>query len=436
MSEALVNIDNADANSRPGTEDVPAGYKLTEVGVIPEDWEVRNLGAMGEFKNGINKDKKEFGHGFPFVNLMDVFGIPKISTNSSFGLVNSTSGEREAYALQSGDVLFVRSSVKPEGVGLTTVILEDLPNTVFSGFLIRYRDYGALDLKFKEHCFHGSCFRNHLTNSSTVSANTNISQDSLKSLKFAFPPNKYEQRAIAGALSDVDKLLESLDALIAKKRAIKQAAMQQLLTGKTRLPGFTKEWVTRPLSEVGSIRSGGTPSTENPKYWDGNIPWCTPTDITNLRDRKCLTRTLQTISDEGLHSSSAEVIPPQSLIMTSRATIGECAINLVPVTTSQGFKNIIAMDGIDIEFLYYLMAMQTSNLIALCGGSTFLEIGKKQLESFMITLPKNLDEQQAIATVLSDMDAEITALEQRRDKTRVIKQGMMQQLLTGRVRLV
>ncbi len=94
------------------------------------------------------------------------------------------------------------------------------------------------------------------------------------------------------------------------------------------------------------------------------------------------------------------------------------------------------MDGIDIEFLYYLMAMQTSNLIALCGGSTFLEIGKKQLESFMITLPKNLDEQQAIATILSDMDAEITALEQRRDKTRVIKQGMMQQLLTGRVRLV
>ncbi len=104
--------------------------------------------------------------------------------------------------------------------------------------------------------------------------------------------------------------------------------------------------------------------------------------------------------------------------MTSRATIGECAINLVPMATNQGFKNIVPFDDVDVEFLYYMMTTQKAGLIALCGGSTFLEIGKKQLGAYEITIPKDLPEQSAIAAVLSDMDAELAALEARRDKTR------------------
>ncbi len=122
--------------------------------------------------------------------------------------------------------------------------------------------------------------------------------------------------------------------------------------------------------------------------------------------------------------------------MTSRATIGECAINLIPMTTNQGFKNIVPCAEIDVEVLYYLMTIQKAGLIALCGGSTFLEIGKKQLRDYEITLPKDGAEQAAIAAVLSDMDAELAALEARRNKTRALKQAMMQELLTGRTRLV
>ncbi len=130
------------------------GYKQTEIGVIPEDWIVKPLGELGQFKNGINKGKEDFGHGFPFINLMDVFGIPKVSTlTTEFGLVNTTTAEQDLYELKGGDVLFVRSSVKPEGVGLTALIPKDLPHTVFSGFLIRFRDSGLLELGFKEHCF-------------------------------------------------------------------------------------------------------------------------------------------------------------------------------------------------------------------------------------------------------------------------------------------
>lgn len=122
--------------------------------------------------------------------------------------------------------------------------------------------------------------------------------------------------------------------------------------------------------------------------------------------------------------------------MTSRATIGECAINVVAMTTNQGFKNIVPFPEIDVEFLYYLMTTQKAGLMSLCGGSTFLEIGKKQLGTYKITLPKDRCEQTAIAAVLSDLDAEIAALEARRDKTRDLKQAMMQELLTGKTRFV
>ena len=209
---------------------IPPGYKQTEVGVIPEDWDVETLGELGDFKNGINKGKEDFGHGFPFVNLMDVFGIPKLTkSNSDLGLVYTNRAERELYDLKLGDILFVRSSVKPQGVGLTTVISIDLAETVFSGFLIRFRDSGKLDFAFKEHCFHEEGFRSRIIASSTVSANTNINQGALKQLKIGLPPTSDEQRAIATALSDVDALLDGLDRLIAKKRDLKHAAMQQLL---------------------------------------------------------------------------------------------------------------------------------------------------------------------------------------------------------------
>ena len=236
---------------------VKLGYKQTDVGIVPDDWDVKPLSQLGQFKNGINKGKQDFGHGSPFINLMDVFGVPKVSTASTdFGLVNSSEAERQLYELREGDVLFVRSSVKPEGVGLTTLIPRDLPETVFSGFLIRFRDTGLLDNAFKEYCFGEEGFRGRLISNSTVSANTNINQAALKQIQIAFPATLLEQHAIATALSEVDSLLGALDRLINKKRDLKQAAMQQLLTGQTRLPGFQSEWEKKRLGDFGSFFKG------------------------------------------------------------------------------------------------------------------------------------------------------------------------------------
>jgi type I restriction enzyme S subunit len=218
----------------PGFE-VKPGYKQTEIGMVPEDWDVPQLSALGNFKNGINKGSEAFGHGYPFVNLMDVFGVSSIGSIDSLGLVDTNGAEQKTYNLKKGDVIFIRSSVKPSGVGLTAVVEDDIPQTVYSGFLIRFRNNGALSLGFKRHCFYEANFRRRVIGASSVSANTNINQDSLKQIQIAIPSTIDEQQAIATVLSDMDAEIQILETKLSKTKAIKQGMMQELLTGKTRL---------------------------------------------------------------------------------------------------------------------------------------------------------------------------------------------------------
>jgi Restriction endonuclease S subunits len=211
------------------------GTKQTEVGEIPEDWDVAALGSLGDFKNGINKSSEEFGFGYPMVNLMHVFSASYLSDEVELDLINSSELDRKNYNLKAGDVLFIRSSVKPSGVGLTAVVEHDLNDTVFSGFLVRFRDNGELNKDFKRHCFYEENFRRRVIAASSVSANTNINQISLGLIKLAFPSNPEEQIEISKCLDSIDREIGSLESLINKSRAIKQGMMQELLTGRTRL---------------------------------------------------------------------------------------------------------------------------------------------------------------------------------------------------------
>lgn len=200
-----------------------------------EGWVTKTLGEIGDFKNGINKSSTDFGFGYPFVNLMDVFGKTSISTAASLDLINSNTAERKLYNLKEGDVLFIRSSVKPSGVGLTCVIQKKLNNTVFSGFIIRFRDKGFFNTLYKKYCFHYEPFRNQLISNATISANTNINQDALKRLIITFPKTHEEQQQIAQILSDMDIEIEQLETQLSKHKQMKAGMMQELLTGKKRL---------------------------------------------------------------------------------------------------------------------------------------------------------------------------------------------------------
>jgi type I restriction enzyme S subunit len=425
--------------------EVKPGYKQTEVGVIPEDWDVIVLGAIGKFKNGLNKDSAAFGHGSPFVNLMDVFGVNTISTSEHLGLVACTNAERSLYDLKRGDVVFVRSSVKPSGVGLTVVIENDLPETVFSGFLIRFRDNGFIDLGYKRHCFYSGKFRNTVIASSSVSANTNINQDNLKRLKIPLPPTPAEQEAIAEALSDADALIESLEQLLIKKRLIKQGAMQELLTGKKRLPGFQvkpgykqtevgmipEDWDIRALKDLAPVATGNTPPTQDLSNYGDEFLFVSPVDIGSF---KYIWRTEKMLSKKGF--SIARSFPAGAILFVCiGSTIGKCGIAPVALTSNQQINAIFPSDKVTSEYLYYSLVIAAPRIKSLAGEQAVPIVNKNQFSETMLPLPSDISEQEAISNVLSDMDTEIEELETKISKAHQIKQGMMQELLTGRTRL-
>lgn len=412
---------------------VPKGYKQTEVGVIPQDWDVTPLGRLVSSVEYGSSAKSETRGTVPVLRMGNL-QEGKIDWNDL--VYTDDAKEIAKYTLRSGDVLFNRTNTI-DLVGKTSIYLGEQP-AIFAGYLIRINVLRErLNSRYLNYVLNTELAKKHSAKVLSVAVGqANINGQKLKTYPIPLPPTLADQEAIASALSDADELIESLEALVAKKRQIKHGTMQELLTGQRRLPGFSGQWETKRLGEIADIRSGGTPSTTQPQFWDGAIPWCTPTDITALDGFKYLSTTLRTITPAGLKASSAELLPANSVVMTSRATIGECAINTVPVTTNQGFKNFIPFADTDCDFLYYMLTKQKQGFISLCGGSTFLEIGKTQLLNYTLKLPNTRGEQSAIAAILSDMDAEIAALEAKLAKARQVKQGMMQELLTGRIRLI
>ena len=410
------------------------GYKQTEIGPAPQDWDERTLSKCAEIDAGINKPLAEMGSGALYVTVQDLYDGTSIDSEQ-LGRIRVSSREIQTRSLMAGDIVFGKSSVKRDGIGYPSRFVGCREPVVFSGFTYRIRARrGLVDPAFLFHWLRSTKTRRWVIDKSQSSALTNLNRSIADAIPVVLPPLS-EQEAIAEALSDADALIDSIEQLLAKKRRLKQGSMQELLTGRRRLPGFSGEWEEKPLGELADVRGGGTPSTSQAQLWDGGVPWCTPTDVTALSGFKYLTSTARTISQQGLSGSSAELIPANSVLMTSRATIGECAINLVPVSTNQGFKNFVPREAVDVEFFYYLLLTQKQGFIKLSAGSTFLEIGKRQLVGYEVRLPATRTEQAAIANVLSDIDAEIVALEAKLTKASALKQGMMQELLTGKIRL-
>lgn len=193
------------------------------------------------------------------------------------------------------------------------------------------------------------------------------------------------------------------------------------------------EWEIRHLDDFGNIVSGGTPSTAVSEYWNGVISWCTPTDITRT-DGVTISETEKTITNEGLKNSAAVVLPIGSLLLCTRATIGDSKINATPMATNQGFKNIIPFKGTCVRYLYYLLQTKKREMLEKATASTFAEISKSALCEIALQTPQK-KEQEKIAEVLSDIDDLIGDLKKLIIKKKNMQQGTMQLLVTGKKRL-
>lgn len=194
------------------------------------------------------------------------------------------------------------------------------------------------------------------------------------------------------------------------------------------------DWQRVKLNKIVKIVGGGTPSINNPSYWNGDIPWFTPSDITNYRS-KYIFNSNRYITHAGLKHSSALLLPKGTILLCTRATIGEMSILAIEGATNQGFQNLVSQNKVETDFLYYALMQNKNNIIAKAKGSTFLEISKNELGKIQISIPNDRNEQIAIANALSDADNLIVSLQKLIAKKKAIKQGAMQDLLTGKRRL-
>lgn len=414
-------------------DDVPPGYKRTEVGVIPEDWKLPLLQMVGTFSKGqgIRKDQASSGS-IPCVRYGEIY----THHNDILRKFNSHISERVAQSsvlLKPGDILFAGSGETKEEIGKAVA------------YVGQGRAYAGGDIVILTPHGFASTFLGYALNAPSVvrqkaargqgDAVVHITSSALSSVVVPVPPTLAEQQAIAEALSDADALIESLQQLIVKQRALKQGAMQALLTGRQRLPGFAGEWRTNRIGEFTDCTAGGTPSTRIPEYWGGNHRWMNSGEL-NL---KVVSEVEGRITDAGLRNSSTKEVPANCVLIGLAGqgkTRGTAAINTVALCTNQSIAAIFPSYAHISKFLYYVLDTRYEELRELSSG----EGGRGGLN---LTLIRNLEvpipsveEQTVVATVLSDMDAEIEALEARLAKTRALKAGMMQQLLTGRIRLV
>lgn len=420
------------------------GYKQTEVGVIPEDWESLKVKDLVEREyidkpldgnhGNIHPKKSDFvDYGIPFVMANDIKDGKIDFSNCSFITIKQANTLQKGFSV-TGDVLLTHKGT----VGNTAIVGKiSTPFIMLTPQVTYYRIISRehLDNHYLRHYFDGYKFQTILKNYSGGGTRAYIGITKQADLPIVLPPSKFEQTAIANALSHADALIQSLTRLIAKKRQIKQGAMQTLLNPYEN--GRLKEgWVVKKIGSFTDATAGGTPSTLVDEYWGGDIKWMSSGELNKKRVYDVLGR----ITEEGLKNSATKIIPTKCVLIGLAGqgkTRGTVAMNFVELCTNQSIAAIFPCTTVSTEFLYFNLDKRYEELRNLStgdGGRGGLNL--RIIKNLDVWTPEKLEEQLRIATILSDMDAEIAALETKLAKYRHIKQGMMQNLLTGRIRLI
>jgi type I restriction enzyme S subunit len=439
MDNESLGVQEASARYKLSTVNsqlVPPGFKQTELGEIPEEWECRPIRSFSAF---VTKGATPTTYGFGWENDGVLFLRSECVSDDGLDLAQSMFISASAHValirgeVRSGDILMTITG----NVGRVVRLKADFGLANINQHIARIRviDSDVLP-NFVYHWLSQPGVRAYYTSITTGQAYPQISLRQVRETKVPLPPLP-EQRAIAAALSDVDALLAKLDQLIAKKRDLKQAAKQQLLTGQQRLPGFSGEWEVKRLGEIGTFTKGK--GIKKDEVVADGLPCIRYGEIyTHHND---YIQEFHSFIPPRVARESQRLRKGDLLFAGSGETaeeIGKCVAFLGNEEAYAGGDIVIlSAAGQNAMYLGYLMNHTSfvEQKARLGQGDAVVHISGRNLSQVKLRLPL-LSEQTAIATVLSDMDAEIAALEARRDKTRALKQGMMQELLTGRTRLV
>ena len=393
------------------------GYKQTEVGVIPDEWRVRPLGEVVDFLDGRRRPVKDS-------DRAKMRGdIPYYGASGIVDYVNDFLFDEDLILLgEDGENILSRNC---------RLAFKISGKTWVNNHAHVLRPRSGMTLEYLTEFLESRDYAQYNTGTAQPKLNKLV----CSGIPVLCPPPE-EQRAIAEAMGDVDALLVTLTQLIAKKRDLKQAAMQQLLTGRQRLPGFSDTWDHVSLGSLGTWLSGGTPRMSVDQYWSGDIPWASPKDmkVTRLRD------TIDHVSVSAL-GNGTRLVPTGAILIVVRGMILAHSFPVAraerALAFNQDMRALVVKDGIDSDFVLWWLIAKRDLLLSKTSESTHgtKRMPTETLFGIKIPLPR-IAEQSAIAAVLSDMDEELAALERRLAKTRALKQGMMQELLTGRTRLV
>lgn len=417
------------------TEQVPPGYKKTEVGVIPEDWEVKPLGEIASVTAGgtpSRKNEQYWNGDIPWITTSEV-DFNTIAYTEQFitkeGLENSA-----AKLMPPGTLLMALYGQGKTRGKIGILGIEAATNQACAAISLNNRVIPDFVFYFLANQYEA------IRKLSNTGNQENLNSSLVRSILMVVPP-AFEQAAIAEALSDADALIASLEQLLAKKRHLKQGAMQQLLTGKQRLPGFGGEWEVKRLGDIGSTFGGLTGKTKN-DFGHGTARYITFMNImTNVVIDCSAFEFVDVNSGEAQNrvakgdlffNGSSET--PEEVGMCSVLTddVGDVYLN----SFCFGYRLRDGANADGLYLAYYFRSLEGRELLkSLAQGATRYNLSKTALLKVPFPMPSH-KEQIAIATILSDMDAEFAALEEKLAKARALKQGMMQELLTGRIRLV
>lgn len=396
---------------------------MTEIGVIPEDWEVSNLGVIGEIK----MCRRVFNYQTKPIDTIPFYKIGTFGKEADAYISKSLyDNYRKKFSFpRKGDIL-----ISAAGTIGRTVVYDGKP-AYFQDSNIVWIDNNE-NLVFNTYLYYVYQVIKYDTEGGTIQR---LYNSIIKNAEFA-KPSKTEQQAIATILSDTDELISSLEALIAKKRRIKEGAMQELLTGKKRLAGFSGEWKVRKLGEIADFYKGkGLPKSDIRE--NGKNKCVHYGELFTLYKERIATIKSSTNSIEGAFlSKENDVLMPTSDVTPNGLATASC-IGTSGVVLGGDILIIRSKNNdFDGTFVAYGVTLNRKLIMQLVSGSTVYHLYGSDMAKYEFLCPPTKEEQEFIAQILSDMDAEIAELEAKCDKYKLVKQGLMQVLLTGKIRLI
>lgn len=422
--------------------EIRTGYKQTDAGVIPEAWECgRASNLIQRMKSGLSRRLEEKDIGIPVLISSNIQNTRLVTESLKFWYINDPQGANVSdYILNDGDILicFINSLAQ---IGKPCIFRDIGRPVIYTTNIFRIVTLERVSTEFVLYLFSSISFQECIQNIAKVAVNqASFTKPDFLNIPVPIPPVN-EQRAIAEALSDADALIEFLDQLIAKKRQIKQGATQELLTCKRRLPGFSGEWEVKRLGDFGSTYGGLTGKTKA-DFGEGSSRYITfmnvmaniviDCDIFELVNVSSTESQNRAAKGDLFFNGSSETPEEVGLCSVLANSVADVYLN----SFCFGFRFRDGAKANGLYFAYFFRSLEGRELLkSLAQGATRYNLSKTALLKVAFPLP-SLEEQTAIATVLSDMDTELAALESRLAKARQIKQGMMQELLTGRIRLL